>query len=208
MKVSRPSKARTTCHICPIRDILSRMKFRTLAMTAALAGTIAAAPTAQADAIDDTLAKLPAGPISCDQASRYWTNDADYQQKVRQARTIAMFDRRGPQILDALSRVDEAANRCGLKGTTGGNNTNSNNANNANNTNNTAPKQNAPAPQPKQQPKLNIQPQFPERVNLTPAGMPSFDVPVAGVTTLQLPDLLKMLQDALAQILAYFNIQL
>ena len=206
MKVSRPSKARTTCHNRPIRDILSRMKFRTLAMTAALAGTIAAAPTAQADAIDDTLAKLPSGPISCDQASRYWTNDADYQQKVRQARTIAAFDRRGPQILDALSRVDEAANRCGLKGTTGGNNTNSNNANNANNTNNTAPKQNAPAQQPKQQPK--IQPQFPERINLTPAGVPSVDVPVAGVTTLQLPDLLKLLQDALAQILAYFNIQL
>lgn len=209
MKVSRPSKARTTCHICPIRDILSRMKFRTLAMTAALAGTIAAAPTAQADAIDDTLAKLPAGPISCDQASRYWTNDADYQQKVRQARTIAMFDRRGPQILDALSRVDEAANRCGLKGTTGGNKT----------ANTTAPKRQNQQPkpqqqpaqqqnQPNQQPKLNIQPQFPERVNLTPAGMPSFDVPVAGVTTLQLPDLLKLLQDALAQILAYFNIQL
>ena len=38
--------------------------------------------------------------------------------------------------------------------------------------------------------------------------MPSVDVPVAGVTTLQLPDLLKMLQDALAQILAYFKIQL
>ena len=207
-----PEVALPTCHICPIRDILSRMKFRTLAMTAALAGTIAAAPTAQADAIDDTLAKLPAGPISCDQASRYWTNDADYQQKVRQARTLAAFDRRGPQILEALSRVDEAANRCGLKGTQGGNKT----------ANTTAPKQQTQQPkpqapaqqpkqqpqQPKQQPKLNIQPQFPERINLTPAGVPSVDVPVAGVTTLQLPDLLKLLQDALAQILAYFNIQL
>ncbi len=186
------------------------MKIRTLAMTAALAGTLAAAPTANADAIDDALASLPSGPISCDQASRYWTNDADYQQKVRQARTLAAFDRRGPQILEALSRVDEAANRCGLKGT--------NNTNKTANT--TAPKQQNPQqnPQPKpkqqpkqqpaQQPKLNIQPQFPERVNLTPAGMPSFDVPVAGVTTLQLPDLLKILRDALAQILAYFNIQL
>lgn len=180
-------------------------------MTAALAGTIAAAPTAQADAIDDTLAKLPAGPISCDQASRYWTNDADYQQKVRQARTIAMFDRRGPQILDALSRVDEAANRCGLKGTQGGNKSTANNTTSNNTNSNTAPKQSQPKqqPAPAQQPNQpKIQPQFPERINLTPAGMPSFDVPVAGVTTLQLPDLLKLLQDALAQILAYFKIQL
>ena len=186
------------------------MKIRTLAMTATLAGTVALAPTAGADAIDDALAKLPSGPISCDQASRYWTNDADYQQKVRQARTLAAFDRRGPQILEALSRVDEAATRCGLKGT---NNTNKT----ANNATNTAPKQNTQQSQPKtqpapkqqpQQPKLNIQPQLPERINLTPAGMPSFDVPVAGVTTLQLPDLLKILRDALAQILAYFNIQL
>lgn len=190
------------------------MKIRTLAMTAALAGTIAAAPTANADAIDDTLAKLPSGPISCDQASRYWTNDADYQQKVRQARTLAAFDRRGPQILEALSRVDEAATRCGLKGTNNTNKT-ANTTAPKQNTQQTQPNQNTqqpktqPAPkQQPQQPKLNIQPQLPERVNLTPAGMPSFDVPVAGVTTLQLPDLLKILRDALAQILAYFNIQL
>ncbi|WCZ37694.1 hypothetical protein [Corynebacterium jeddahense] len=183
------------------------MKYRTLALTAALAGTAALAPAAHADAIDDTLAKLPSGPISCDQAARYWTNDADYQQKARQAQAIAAFDSRGPQILDALSRVDDAATRCGLKGTQG-----------------TA----KPAQQPNQQPKpaanqqnqqpkpaqqnpqnqLAIQPQIPARINLTPQGMPSFDVPVAGVTTLQLPDILKMLQAALAQILAYFHIQL
>lgn len=191
------------------------MKIRTLAMTATLAGTVALAPTAGADAIDDTLAKLPSGPISCDQASRYWTNDADYQQKVRQARAIAAFDRRGPQILDALSRVDEAANRCGLKGTQGG----------AKPAQNNQPKQNQPQPQqqPKQnqpaqnqQPKqnnqnpqnLNVRPQIPERINLAPAGAPSFDVPVANITTLQLPDIIKMIQQALAQILAYFNIQL
>lgn len=178
------------------------MKIRTLAMTATLAGTVALAPTAGADAIDDALAKLPSGPISCDQASRYWTNDADYQQKVRQARAIAAFDRRGPQILDALSRVDEAANRCGLKGTQGG-------AKPAQ----AQPKQNTQTNQ--QQPKqtqnpqnLNVRPQIPERINLAPAGAPSFDVPVANITTLQLPDIIKMIQQALAQILAYFNIQL
>lgn len=177
------------------------MKIRTLAMTATLAGTVALAPTAGADAIDDALAKLPSGPISCDQASRYWTNDADYQQKVRQARAIAAFDRRGPQILDALSRVDEAANRCGLKGTQGG-------AKPAQNQqqpkqNQQQPKQNNQNPQ-----NLNVRPQFPERINLAPAGAPSFDVPVANITTLQLPDIIKMIQQALAQILAYFNIQL
>ena len=191
------------------------MKIRTLAMTATLAGTVALAPTAGADAIDDALAKMPSGPISCDQASRYWTNDADYQQKVRQARAIAAFDRRGPQILDALSRVDEAANRCGLKGTQGGAKPAQNNQPKQNQQQpQQQPKQNQPAQnqQPKQQTQnpqnLNVRPQIPERINLAPAGAPSFDVPVANITTLQLPDIIKMIQQALAQILAYFNIQL
>ena len=192
------------------------MKIRTLAMTATLAGTVALAPTAGADAIDDALAKLPSGPIPCDQASRYWTNDADYQQKVRQARAIAAFDRRGPQILDALSRVDEAANRCGLKGTQGGAKPAQPKQNNQNNQQQPQPKQPQPAPQQNNQPKqqtqnpqnLNVRPQIPERINLAPAGVPSFDVPVANITTLQLPDIIKMIQQALAQILAYFNIQL
>ena len=190
------------------------MKIRTLAMTATLAGTVALAPTAGADAIDDALAKLPSGPISCDQASRYWTNDADYQQKVRQARAIAAFDRRGPQILDALSRVDEAANRCGLKGTQGGAKPAQNNQPKQNQQQpQHQPKQNQPAQnqQPKQNNQnpqnLNVRPQFPERINLAPAGAPSFDVPVANITTLQLPDIIKMIQQALAQILTYFNIQ-
>lgn len=181
------------------------MKYRTLALTAALAGTVVLAPAAHADAIDDTLAKLPSGPISCDQAARYWTNDADYQQKVRQAQAIAAFDSRGPQILDALSRVDDAATRCGLKGTQG----------TAKPAQQPKPAANQQNQQPKpaqqanqQQNQLAIQPQIPARINLTPQGMPSFDVPVAGVTTLQLPDILKMLQAALAQILAYFHIQL
>ena len=181
------------------------MKIRTLAMTATLAGTVALAPTAGADAIDDALAKLPSGPISCDQASRYWTNDADYQQKVRQARAIAAFDRRGPQILDALSRVDEAANRCGLKG---GAKPAQPKQNNQSNQQQPQPKQ-PQQPQPKQQPQnpqnLNVSPQL---INLAPAGVPTVEVPVANVVTLQLPDIIKIIQQALAQILAYFNIQL
>lgn len=191
------------------------MKYRTLALTAALAGTVALAPAAHADAIDDTLAKLPSGPISCDQAARYWTNDADYQQKVRQAQAIAAFDSRGPQILDALSRVDDAATRCGLKGTQGTPKPAqqpkpaANQQNQQNQQQNRQQQQNQPKPaQQNPQNQLAIQPQIPARINLTPQGMPSFDVPVAGVTTLQLPDILKMLQAALAQILAYFHIQL
>lgn len=188
------------------------MKYRTLALTAALAGTVVLAPAAYADAIDDTLAKLPSGPISCDQAARYWTNDADYQQKVREAQAIAAFDSRGPQILDALSRVDDAATRCGLKGTQGTTKPAqqpkpaANQQNQQNQQQNRQQQQNQPKPA--QQNQLAIQPQIPARINLTPQGMPSFDVPVAGVTTLQLPDILKMLQAALAQILAYFHIQL
>lgn len=181
------------------------MKYRTLALTAALAGTVVLAPAAHADAIDDTLAKLPSGPISCDQAARYWTNDADYQQKVREAQAIAAFDSRGPQILDALSRVDDAATRCGLKGTQG----TTKPAHQPKPAQQTNQQQNQPKPvQQNPQNQLAIQPQIPARINLTPQGMPSFDVPVAGVTTLQLPDILKMLQEALAQILAYFHIQL
>lgn len=184
------------------------MKIRTLAMTATLAGTVALAPTAGADAIDDALAKMPSGPISCDQASRYWTNDADYQQKVRQARAVAAFDRRGPQILDALSRVDEAANRCGLKGGAKPAQPKQNNQGNQKNQQQSQPKQ-PQQTQPKQQAQnpqdLNVSPQL---INLAPAGVPTVEVPVANVVTLQLPDIIKMIQQALAQILAYFNIQL
>ena len=184
------------------------MKIRTLAMTATLAGTVALAPTAGADAIDDALAKMPSGPISCDQASRYWTNDADYQQKVRQARAIAAFDRRGPQILDALSRVDEAANRCGLKGGAKPAQPKQNNQSNQTNQQQSQPKQpqqNQPKQQQAQNPQnLNVSPQL---INLAPAGVPTVEVPVANVVTLQLPYIIKIIQQALAQILAYFNIQ-
>ena len=151
---------------------------------------------------------MPSGPISCDQASRYWTNDADYQQKVRQARAVAAFDRRGPQILDALSRVDEAANRCGLKGGAKPAQPKQNNQGNQNNQQQSQPKQ-PQQTQPKQQAQnpqnLNVSPQL---INLAPAGVPTVEVPVANVVTLQLPDIIKIIQQALAQILAYFNIQL
>ena len=173
----------------------------------ALAGAIAVAPGAQADTIDDMLTKLPAGPISCEQAQRYWTNEADYNNKVRQAHVVARFDARGPQIIDALTRVDEAATRCGLKDSA-------------------APAQSpapapapAPEPAPAQQPgplgpgaspssQAPISVHIPAHINLSVQGMPAFEIPVAGVTTVALPDVLAMLRQALAEILAYFNITL
>lgn len=173
----------------------------------ALAGAIAVAPGAQADTIDDMLTKLPAGPISCEQAQRYWTNEADYNNKVRQAHVVARFDARGPKIIDALTRVDEAATRCGLKDSA-------------------APAQSpapapapAPEPAPAQQPgplgpgaspssQAPISVHIPAHINLSVQGMPAFEVPVAGVTTVALPDVLAMLRQALAEILAYFNITL
>lgn len=140
-----------------------------VALAAALTVTTLSAPFASADPIDDVLAKLPSGPISCQQASRYWTNDADYQSRVRQAQTIARFDSRGPQILAALARVDEAANRCGLKGTSNAN----------------------PAPLPAQTPTTPAAPALPVIV-LAPQGVPTFDVPVADIAIVRLPDLAVM----------------
>ncbi|SDM03621.1 hypothetical protein SAMN04488535_1657 [Corynebacterium mycetoides] len=147
-----------------------------VALAAALTVTTLSAPFASADPIDDVLAKLPSGPISCQQASRYWTNDADYQSRVRQAQTIARFDSRGPQILAALARVDEAANRCGLKGTS-----------NANPAPLPAPAPAAPAA-PAQTPAA---PALPVIV-LAPQGVPTFDVPVADIAIVRLPDLAVM----------------
>ncbi|OHF40393.1 hypothetical protein [Corynebacterium sp. HMSC074A01] len=170
------------------------MKIRAIALSAAAAGTLFAAQPAHADAIDDALAKLPAGEISCEQAEKYWTNDADYNAKVRQARTIARFDSRGPQILDALARVESAANRCGLKGTNGGGQQ--------------APAQQAPAkPAPAQQ--AQPAPAKPAQsapaqsgkpvIVLAPQGVPTFDAPVSNVATVRLPDLAVIAQQLLAQ---------
>lgn len=93
-------------------------KTKRFAASAALATVLCStSPTvANADAVDRALNALPAGQISCQQARSYWTNTADYNNKVAQARALALVDPRGPRILAALARIDEAANRCGLKG--------------------------------------------------------------------------------------------
>ncbi|WP_262347267.1 hypothetical protein [Corynebacterium aurimucosum] len=81
------------------------------------------APTASADMVDDYLAKVPAGQISCEQATKYYTNPSDYNSKKSQALTAANFHPRGGEIRDAIARADEAIARCGLNGGGGGGNT-------------------------------------------------------------------------------------
>ncbi|MHB0835603.1 MAG: hypothetical protein ACYCDI_10630 [Corynebacterium aurimucosum] len=74
------------------------------------------APTASADMVDDYLAKVPAGQISCEQATKYYTNPSDYNSKKSQALAAASFHPRGGEIRDAVARADEAIARCGLNG--------------------------------------------------------------------------------------------
>ncbi|MFP7365247.1 hypothetical protein SFC07_05630 [Corynebacterium callunae] len=166
-------------------SILNSAKSRSFTLTATFVGAaaLAAPATASADAIDDALAAIPSGQISCSQAEKYWTTEADYNSKVAQANALALFDSRGPQIKAALARVDEAANRCGLKGgTTNTGNTGGNTGGNAGVTNNTpAPAAAAPV------------------VSLAPAGTPSYTVQVPGVGGIQLPDLYQIVKQFLAQ---------
>ncbi|MCS5479719.1 hypothetical protein NYP18_08610 [Corynebacterium sp. YIM 101645] len=98
-------------------------KFRNTMTAFAVAGLVATTPAiAHADIVDDYLAAIPAGQISCQQANNYWTNADDYQSKRSQALLGANFHPRGGEIRAAVSRVDEAAHRCGLVGGGGQNN--------------------------------------------------------------------------------------
>lgn len=134
------------------------------------------APTASADMVDDYLAKVPAGQISCEQATKYYTNPSDYNSKKSQALAAANFHPRGPEIRDAVARADEAIARCGLNG--GGGNTANNGGAPANNTapaNNNAPANNgggAPANNGNNAPSNNAFPTFPVTI-----GNFTFNVP-------------------------------
>ena len=99
------------------------------------------APAASADMVDDYLAKVPAGQISCEQATKYYTNPSDYNSKKSQALAAANFHPRGPEIRDAVARADEAIARCGLNG--GGGNTANNGGGVPANSGNNAPSNNA-----------------------------------------------------------------
>lgn len=140
-------------------------------LTAATAITVSlATPAASADMVDDYLAKVPVGQISCDQASRYYTNASDYNSKKSQALAAANFHPRGGEIRDAIARADEAIARCGLNGG--------------------AP---APAPAPKPAPApANV-----ISVGVVP-GQPTVDVPV-GPQVFRIPDINKIIQDLFSQ---------
>lgn len=178
-------------------SIISRRSLKTGLATFGLAAVVATAvpATASADIVDDALNRLPSGPISCEQANDYWTTEAEYNSIRSQAETVALFHPRGGEIRDALARVDEAANRCGLKG-------------------GAAPVQQAPAQQNQQAPQAPAQqapaPQAPAQ-NTGPApvgqvitvpvapGTPTVTVPVGDFVTFVLPDLLRIVADFLAQ---------
>ncbi|STD01631.1 hypothetical protein [Corynebacterium renale] len=177
---------------------MGRMK--RILLTAALASGLALAPaTAHADVVDKALAALPAGPISCDQANRYWTNEADYNNKVAQANALAAFHPRGGEVRAALARVDEAANRCGLKG------------------GNAAPAAGAPAaaapgagagagaPAPAPAPAAPAAPVAPAPAIDLSGGQPSVTVNVAG-QTIALPDVLTILRNLIAQLTGQLNL--
>ncbi|WP_211439667.1 hypothetical protein [Corynebacterium glutamicum] len=170
-------------------SFLNSAKTKTVAFTATFVGaaTLATPAIASADIIDNALAALPSGEISCSQAEKYWTTEADYNSKVAQANALAMFDSRGPQIKAALARVDEAANRCGLKGGTVAAQAEATEA---------APAALAPATTPE------VEAAVTPAINLAPAGSPAFTTEVPGVGTVQLPDLNKTVQQFLAQFTA------
>lgn len=131
-------------HVCGF--MVAMRKFRNTLTAFAVAGLVATTPAiAHADIVDDYLAALPAGQISCQQANNYWTNADDYQNKRSQALLGANFHPRGGEIRAAISRVDEAANRCGLLG--GGGQTAAAGQNNQQAPAAPAPAQQAPAQQ-------------------------------------------------------------
>lgn len=148
-------------------------------LTAATAITVSlATPAASADMVDDYLAKVPAGQISCDQASRYYTNASDYNSKKSQALAAANFHPRGGEIRDAIARADEAIARCGLNGGA------------------PAPAP-APAPKPTPAPKPAPAPANVISVGVVP-GQPTVDVPV-GPQVFRIPDINKIIQDLFSQ---------
>jgi len=162
--------------------LLTRRSVTTGLATAAMAVALASPLTAHADVVDDALAKLPSGPITCEQANQYWTNEADFNSKRSQALAVAPFHPRGGEIRAAIGRIDEAADRCGLRG--GG-------APQAPaRPSNPAPSNPAPAPQAPVGQVIAI-PVAP--------GTPTVTIPVGGAATIVAPDVAKIIADFLAQ---------
>ena len=184
---------------------MSAMKTRFAAFAAAAAVAMTPA-VANADIVDDALAAIPAGQISCEQAEAYWTTESEYNAIRGQAQAVAPFHPRGGEITDALNRVEEAANRCGLKGggaqapannTPAPSNNNTGNNNPAPSNNNTGNNNPAPATQP-------APPADAINIGVAP-GTPYVSVP-AGPETIVIPDVLTIIEQTVAQIAPQFNI--
>lgn len=187
---------------------MAAMKFKHLALAALTAATVSAAPAAaSADAVDDLLAKMPAGPISCEQARAHWTNASDYANKRSQAMAVAAFHPRGGEIRAAVANMDEAIARCGLNGvdnTTGNQTATRPAAQPANNAPaNNAPTNNAPA-QPASPAATPLQQALAKSSTTTVNGLPVFelfvipgqptvDVPVANLAIVRVPDVAKII---------------
>lgn len=159
------------------------MKKRLAALV--LTATLATPAVASADPVDDLLAKVPAGQISCEKARSYWTNPGDYQSKRSQALSVATFHPRGGEIRSAIARMDDAVNRCNL-GQSGN--------------------QQQPAVQnnhQKRAPQNTHRAQNVIELAVVP-GPPTVDVPFTG-QTFRIPDLAALARTALAQVQQQFG---
>jgi hypothetical protein len=181
---------------------LTSAKTGLIAAATALTATLASPAIASADVVDDMLAKMPSGQISCSQAESQYTNASDYNSKKQQALAVANFHSRGGEIRAAISRMDEAIARCGLNGggnsgnTNSGNNPGNNSGNNSGNQNNSGNNSGNTNSGNKSNTDANGKQVIPVLVQ---PGMPTVDVPVANVVTFRIPDAAKIVSDAVEQ---------
>lgn len=170
---------------------LTSAKTGLIAAATALTATLASPAIASADVVDDVLAKMPSGQISCSQAKSQYTNASDYNSKKRQALAVAAIHPRGGEVREAIGRMDEAIARCNLNGggNTGGNtggNKNSGNQNNNSGKTNSGTKNTGAQVIP-----VLVQP-----------GMPTVDVPVANIATFRIPDAAKIASNTFKEVSA------
>lgn len=170
---------------------LTSAKTGLIAAATALTATLASPAIASADVVDNMLAKMPSGQISCSQAKSQYTNASDYNSKKQQALAVANFHSRGGEIRAAISRMDEAIARCGLNG--GGNTNSGNNSGNTSGNQNNSGNKNTGN---KSNTDVNGKQVIPVLVQ---PGMPTVDVPVANVVTFRIPDAAKIVSDAVEQ---------
>lgn len=171
---------------------LTSAKTGLIAAATALTATLASPAIASADVVDDMLAKMPSGQISCSQAKSQYTNASDYNSKKRQALAVATVHPRGAEVREAIGRMDEAIARCNLNGggNTGGNN-NSGNQNNNSGKTNTGNKNSGTKNTGAQVIPVLVQP-----------GMPTVDVPVANIATFRIPDAAKIASNTFKEVSA------